>query len=96
MPIPVAIEPKGLLVAKRRAAGVSVYAISPLSVARYRDRYGPRQAKSDAEDELYVALICPRKVGQPLSRKCANHPPCVGEVGPTSAKLITPSHHLSI
>jgi hypothetical protein len=38
--IPVAIEtPKGLLVASLRSTGRAVFAINPLSVARYRDRH---------------------------------------------------------
>lgn len=58
VPIPVAIETaKGLLVANLRAAGVSVYAINPLSVARYRDRYAPSRSKSDAADALLLANI---------------------------------------
>ncbi|WP_270889702.1 IS110 family transposase [Pedococcus sp. 5OH_020] len=57
-PIPVAIETaKGLLVANLRAAGVSVYAINPLSVARYRDRHAPSRSKSDAADALVLANI---------------------------------------
>lgn len=58
MPIPVAIETsKGLLVANLRSAGVSAYAINPLSVARYRDRYAPSRSKSDAADALVLANI---------------------------------------
>lgn len=57
-PIPVAIETaKGLLVANLRAAGVPVFAINPLSVSRYRDRYTPSRAKSDAADALVLANI---------------------------------------
>src|SRR6186997_939664 len=57
-PIPVAIETaKGLLVANLRSAGVPVYAINPLSVARYRDRYAPSRSKSDAADALVIANI---------------------------------------
>jgi transposase len=57
-PIPVAIvTAKGLLVENLRAAGVSVYAINPLSVARYRDRYAPSRSKSDAADALVIANI---------------------------------------
>jgi len=56
--IPVAIETaKGLLVANLRAAGVPVFAINPLSVSRYRDRYSPSRAKSDAADALVLANI---------------------------------------
>jgi transposase len=57
-PIPVALETaKGLLVANLRAAGVPVFAINPLSVSRYRDRYAPSRAKSDAADALVLANI---------------------------------------
>lgn len=45
--------------ANLRAAGVSVYAINPLSVARYRDRYAPSRSKSDAADALVLANIVP-------------------------------------
>lgn len=56
--IPVAIETaNGLLVANLRAAGVPVFAINPLSVSRYRDRYSPSRAKSDAADALLLANI---------------------------------------
>jgi transposase len=56
--IPVAIETaKGLLVANLRAAGITVFAINPLSVSRYRDRYSPSRAKSDAADALVLANI---------------------------------------
>lgn len=57
-PIPVAIETaRGLLVANLRAAGVRVFAINPLSVARYRDRYAPSRSKSDAADAVVLANI---------------------------------------
>jgi transposase len=56
--IPVAIETaKGLLVANLRAAGVPVVPINPLSVSRYRDRYSPSRAKSDAADAFVLANI---------------------------------------
>ena len=56
--IPVAIEtPKGLLVASLRATGRPVFAINPLSVARYRDRHTVSRRKSDAGDALTLAHI---------------------------------------
>jgi transposase len=56
--VPVAIETvQGLLVAALRAAGVELFPINPLSVARYRDRYSPSRAKSDAADALVLANI---------------------------------------
>jgi transposase len=56
--VPVAIETmQGLLVAALRAANVAVFPINPLSVARYRDRYSPSRAKSDAGDALVLANI---------------------------------------
>src|SRR5262245_44185905 len=49
--IPVAIETsQGLLVAGLCAAGRQVYAINPLAVSRYRDRYRASGGKSDAFD----------------------------------------------
>jgi len=46
-PVPVAIEtPRGLLVAALRATGRPVYAINPLAVARYRERYSPSQGRN--------------------------------------------------
>ncbi|WP_077489713.1 IS110 family transposase [Sinomonas mesophila] len=57
-PIPVAIEtPRGLLVARLRAAGRRVYAINPLAAARYRDRTSVSRAKSDAADARVLANI---------------------------------------
>jgi citrate lyase beta subunit len=47
-PILVAIETaKGLLPAALRAAGHQLFAINPLAVSRYRDRYAVSRAKSD-------------------------------------------------
>src|ERR1700674_3170674 len=47
-PIPVAIEtPRGLVVACLRRTGRQVYAINPLSVARYRERHSVARTKSD-------------------------------------------------
>jgi len=56
--IPVALETaQGLLVAALRAAGVRLFPINSLSVARYRDRYSPSRSKSDASDAFVLANI---------------------------------------
>jgi Transposase len=50
-PIPVAIEtPRGLVVACLRRTGRQVYAINPLSVARYGERHSVARTKSDRLD----------------------------------------------
>jgi transposase len=57
-PIPVAIETsRGLLVACLRATGRKVYAINPMAVSRYRDRYSVSRKKSDAGDAFVLANI---------------------------------------
>jgi transposase len=57
-PIPVAIETsRGLLVACLRASGRQVYAINPVAVARYRDRYTVSRTKSDHVDAVVLANI---------------------------------------
>lgn len=57
-PIPVAIETnRGLLVACLRATGRRVFAINPLAVARYRERYSVARKKSDAIDAAALANI---------------------------------------
>lgn len=57
-PLSVAIETsRGLLVAGLRAAGREVYAINPLAVSRYRDRYRTSRGKSDAFDAMVLANI---------------------------------------
>jgi hypothetical protein len=57
-PIPVAIEtPRGLLVAALRAAGRRVYAINPMAVARYRERWTVARSKSDHADAVVLANI---------------------------------------
>lgn len=54
----VAIETsKGLLVAGLRGAGRTVFAINPLAVSRYRDRYRSSRGKSDAFDAMVLANI---------------------------------------
>ncbi|MEU8393163.1 IS110 family transposase, partial [Micromonospora sp. NPDC048843] len=57
-PIPVAIETsRGLLVACLRATGRQIYAINPVAVARYRDRYTVSRTKSDHVDAVVLANI---------------------------------------
>ncbi|WP_331751602.1 IS110 family transposase (plasmid) [Streptomyces globisporus] len=57
-PVPVAIETnRGLLVAFLRQGGRPVYAINPMSAARYRDRHGVSRKKSDPGDALVLANI---------------------------------------
>ena len=57
-PIPIAIEtPRGLLVAALRATGRGVYAINPMAVARYRERWTVARAKSDHADAMVLANI---------------------------------------
>jgi transposase len=57
-PIPVAIEtPRGLLVAALRSTGRPVYAINPISVARYRERHSTSRSKSDHADAILLANI---------------------------------------
>lgn len=56
--VPVAIETdKNLLVAALQAAGMTVYAINPRAVARYRDRHGQSGKKSDPGDAAILANI---------------------------------------
>lgn len=45
----------GLLAGALIAAGFQVYAVNPLSVARYRDRHHPSRAKSDKSDAKLLA-----------------------------------------
>jgi transposase len=57
-PISVAIEtPRGLVVACLRRTGRQVYAINPLSVARYRERHSVARTKSDRVDAQLLANI---------------------------------------
>jgi transposase len=82
-PIPVAIETaKGLLVANLRAAGVTVFAINPFSVSRYRDRHTPSRAKSDAGDALVLAHV--------LRTDAAAHRPI-----PEDTELVLSIRHLA-
>jgi transposase len=55
-PVVVGIETdRGLLVQALLAAGYQIYAINPLAVDRYRDRYSVSGAKSDAADAKVLA-----------------------------------------
>ncbi len=57
-PIPVAIEtPRGLLVSALRATQRPVYAINPMAVARYRERWTVARSKSDHADAMVLANI---------------------------------------
>ncbi|MGW6796728.1 IS110 family transposase [Streptomyces chartreusis] len=57
-PIPVAIETShGLLVAALRTGARQIYAVNPLSAARYRDRHSVSRKKSDPGDALVLANI---------------------------------------
>jgi Transposase len=57
-PIPVAIEtPRGLVVACLRRTGRQVYAVNPLSVARYREWHSVARTRSDRVDAQLLANI---------------------------------------
>ncbi|MFD6061335.1 IS110 family transposase [Rhodococcus wratislaviensis] len=57
-PVPVAIEtPRGLLVAALRSTERRVYAINPMAVARFRERWTPARSKSDHADAMVLANI---------------------------------------
>ncbi|WP_405596045.1 IS110 family transposase [Streptomyces sp. NBC_01410] len=57
-PIPVAIETsRGLLVAVLRTGKRKVFAVNPMSAARYRDRHGVSRKKSDPGDALVLANV---------------------------------------
>ncbi len=65
----VAIETdKNLLVVALQAVGVTVYAINPRAVARYRERYRQAGGKSDSADALVLANIMrtDRHIHRPL------------------------------
>lgn len=56
--VPIAIQtPRGLFVSCLRNRGFPVYAINPLSAARYRDRHSVSRKKSDAQDAAVLANI---------------------------------------
>jgi len=69
--VAVAIETdKNLIVAALQAAGLSVYAINPRAVARYRERSAQAGGKSDPGDAIVLANILrtDRKVHRALPR----------------------------
>ena len=81
-PIPVAIEtPRGLVVACLRRTGRQVYAINPLSVARYRERHSVARTKSDRVDAQLLAkawrYLVYKEPAPPLAapKKMAGCPP---------------------
>jgi Transposase len=54
--VPIAIETdKNLLVVALQAAGMTVFAINPRAVARYRERHGQSGKKSDPGDAFVLA-----------------------------------------
>lgn len=56
--VPVAIETdKNLLIVALQAVDVTVYAINPRAVARYRERYGQAGGKTDTADAIVLADI---------------------------------------
>lgn len=56
--VPVAIETdKNLIVVALQAAGITVFAINPRAVARYRERHGQSGKKSDPGDAYVLADI---------------------------------------
>jgi transposase len=75
-PLPVAIETStGLLVAGLRAAGRAVFAINPLAVSRYRDRYRTSGGKSDAFDAMVLANVL--RTDRPSHRQLPDDTPAV-------------------
>ncbi|PZS16497.1 MAG: IS110 family transposase [Pseudonocardiales bacterium] len=74
--LPVAIETStGLLVAGLRAAGREVFAINPLAVSRYRDRYRSSGGKSDAFDAMVLANVL--RTDRPSHRQLPDDSPAV-------------------
>jgi len=74
--LPVAIETSaGLLVAGLRAAGWQVFAINPLAVSRYRDRYRASGGKSDAFDAMVLANVL--RTDRPAHRPLPGDSPAV-------------------
>lgn len=56
--VPVAIETdKNLIVVALQAAGITVFAINPRAVARYRERHGQSGKKSDPGDAYVLADV---------------------------------------
>ena len=76
---------RGAWVAALIAAGYEVFAINPMSVARYRERHSRSGAKSDAGDAHVLAEI--------VRLDCAHHRPVAGdsELG-QAIKLVARAH----
>ena len=75
----------GLWVEALAAAGYRVYAVNPLSVARYRDRHSVSGAKSDAGDAKVLADL--------VRTDRHNHRPLSGDSAAVSAlKLLARTH----
>lgn len=80
---------RGSWVAALRAAGYSVYAINPMSVARYRERRSTSGAKSDAADAHVLADLVR------LDR--AAHRPVAGDSDLVEAvKLLARAHQTAV
>jgi transposase len=80
---------RGTWVAALAAAGYQVFAINPMSVARYRERHGTSGAKSDRGDAHVLAQIVR------LDR--AHHRPVAGDSPQVEGlKLVTRSHQAFI
>jgi transposase len=80
---------RGTWVSALVAAGYQVYAINPMSAARYRERHSTSGAKSDAGDSRVLAEIVR------LDR--AHHRPVAGDSPDVEAlKLVTRTHQCFI
>ena len=76
---------RGVWVSALLAAGYDVFAINPMSVARYRERHGTSGAKSDRGDAHLLAEIV--RVDREHHRPIAGDSPAV-----QALKLVTRSH----
>ena len=76
---------RGPWVAALIGAGYQVFAINPLSVARYRERHSTSGAKSDPGDAHVLAEI--------VRIDCAHHCPVAGDSAEVEGlKLLAPTH----
>jgi len=93
-PLPVAIETgSGLLVACLRATGRDVYAINPVAVSRYRDRYSVARKKSDAGDAFVLANILRTDIAAPpTAARRVRTRPSHRRVGPRPARRRVGTH----
>lgn len=88
--VPVAIETdKVLIVAALRAAGLTVYAINPRAVARYRERWAQAGGKSDRGDALVLANVL--RTDRHLHRQL----PAISEAG-KAVKVLARQHQEAI